>query len=298
VSPPFVDHREKTTLPQKTILQAARHLQKMEAEQAEVQAALDIFGEKLDALEAAIRQVLSALDELRANGGEDDVPPLVRARVDATLAYALSALFCMYLRTQGQDPSSHPVREEIGRVRAAYMRIHEVDSGDKGRPRKRGHAPLHSAESQLSKLLTDGERALHHAVNGATEESTGKGNVKKFESSDDDVDRNDVKAEKASKNSKKSKKDKKTNEKKTSKKTRTPKPKTLSTGSSYKLNISPDDECEGESDSDILPTDAKEKLTSESGSKKDSKKKRKRSGATAEEDIRSVRKGKSKSPKS
>jgi exosome complex protein LRP1 len=271
----------------------------MEAEQAEVCAALAIFGEKLDALEAATRQVLSALDELRANGGEDDVPPLVRARVDATLAYALSALFCMYLRTQGQDPSQHPVREDIGRVRAAYVRIHEVASGDKGRTRKRAHAPLHSAELQLSKLLTDGERALHHAVNGATKESTGNGNVKKFDSSDDDGDCSDVKPAEQSKNSKTFKEDKEGREEKTAKKAKTQMLKKPSTKSSKKLNISVEDDSEGRSDIEPSPTASKKKSASESGSKTDSKKKRKRGvDATADEEIRSVRKRKSKSSKS
>jgi Sas10/Utp3/C1D family len=160
----------------------------MEEEVAAVRDALDAFSKKLDTLESAIRPVIAALDELRAGGGDDDIPPIVRARVDATLAYALSALFCMYLRTQGQNPSSHPVREELSRVRAAYVRIHDVTSGEKGRPRKRAHAKLHFAESELTKVLTDAERELHQAVNGVTTKQSGNGKLKKFDSSKGDED--------------------------------------------------------------------------------------------------------------
>lgn len=157
----------------------------MQAEQALAQAALDSFGERLDALDTAMRPVLEAMDEVRAGGGEE-LPPLMRARVDATLAYALNAIFCMYLRTQGQDPTEHPVREEIARVRAAYVRIHEIDVGKRQRPRKRLQAAVFVAEQELTRVLSDGERALHHAVNGKTEPERDVGVKKVFKDSSED----------------------------------------------------------------------------------------------------------------
>lgn len=156
----------------------------MEGDQAVVMSALAEFGERLDALEAAMRPVLAAMDEVRSGAGEE-LPPLMRARVDATLAYALNAIFCMYLRTQGQDPSEHPVREEIARVRAAYIRIHEIDAGQRPRPRKRLHAAVYVAEQELSRVLSDGERALHHAANGKTTPVRDVGMKKVFEDSSD-----------------------------------------------------------------------------------------------------------------
>lgn len=156
----------------------------MEGDQAVVMSALAEFGERLDALEAAMRPVLAAMDEVRSGAGEE-LPPLMRARVDATLAYALNAIFCMYLRTQGQDPTEHPVREEIARVRAAYIRIHEIDAGQRPRPRKRLHAAVYVAGQELSRVLSDGERALHHAANGKTTPVRDVGMKKVFEDSSD-----------------------------------------------------------------------------------------------------------------
>jgi exosome complex protein LRP1 len=138
----------------------------MEEEQSTARKALTEFGERLDALETALRPVLAAMDEVRSGTADEELPPLMRARVDATLAYALNAIFCMYLRTQGQDPTEHPVREEIARVRSAYIRIHEIDAGKRPRPRKRLPAALYVAEQELARVLSDGERALHHAANG------------------------------------------------------------------------------------------------------------------------------------
>lgn len=157
----------------------------MEAEQAAAQVALDKFGERLDELDAAMRPVLAAMDEVRTGGGEE-LPPLMHARIDATLAYALNAIFCMYLRTQGQDPTEHPVREEIARVRAAYVRIHEIDAGQRPRPRKRLQAAVFVAEQELSRVLTDGERALHHAANGRTTPERDVGLKKVFEDSSEE----------------------------------------------------------------------------------------------------------------
>jgi hypothetical protein len=158
----------------------------MESDHASVQAALSDFGGKLDALETALRPVLAAVDEVRSGGASEELPPLMRARVDATLAYALNALFCMYLRTQGQDPTTHPLREEIGRVRAAYIRIHEIDSGSRARPRKRLHAALHVAEHELARVLTDGERALHQAANGRKARASDAGQRTTFADSSDE----------------------------------------------------------------------------------------------------------------
>lgn len=185
----------------------------MEEEQALAQGALESFDARLDALDTALRPVLDAMDELRSGVGEE-LPTLMRARVDATLAYALNAIFCMYLRTQGQDPTEHPVREEIARVRAAYVRIHEIDAGKVSRPRKRIQAAVFSAEQELSRVLTDGERALHLAANGKTAPSRDVCVTKPFgESSDEsgrdgspDADSTDKKMKSLSKSTRKKRK--------------------------------------------------------------------------------------------
>jgi hypothetical protein len=267
----------------------------MEEEVAEVRGALDAFAEKLDKLESATRPVIAALDELRAGGGDDDIPPLVRARVDATLAYALSALFCMYLRTQGQDPLSHPVREEIGRVRAAYVRIHDVTSGEKGRPRKRAHAKLHFAESELTKVLTDAERELHHAVNGVTTKESGNGKLKKFDSSEDEEDHTAVNVVGKVENNEKGKKKKEKRDKK-----KEAKPKKKKSESSAKTLCESSSLCGGgdEEDGGIEPTP--ELLRDESviglnsAGKRKKKRKHNEGGASGLQESGGKRKSKSK----
>lgn len=160
----------------------------MVADTASVQESLDDFSAKLDSLETALRPVLAALDDVRSGGSAEELPSIMQARVDATLAYALNAMFCMYLRTQGQDPSSHPVRDEIERVRAAYVRIHSLSAGEKGRPRKRKHAAIHAAEQELARVLSDGERCLHQAANGKTHPAAEVGQRKTFSDASDDSD--------------------------------------------------------------------------------------------------------------
>lgn len=146
----------------------------MEEEEARVQSALDAFGATLNDLEEKTRLVLGVLDEIKASDDDQQVPPLLRARVDASLAYAMNTMFCLYLRTQGLQPSSHPVREEIDRVHDAFVRIHAIEHGKYRKPRKRVLASLHDAERELSSYLTEGEKLIHKGMNGRVEQPTVK----------------------------------------------------------------------------------------------------------------------------
>lgn len=165
--------------------------QPMVSDTASVEAAFADFTCKLDALESALRPVLAAVNEVRSGGAGEALPPLMQARVDATLAYALNAMFCMYLRTQGQDPTSHPVRDEMERVRAAYVRIHRLEAAEKGRPRKRKHAAVHEAEAELVRVLSDGEHALLQAVDGRAGDSPQEKGGRRKTFSDDSDDGSD-----------------------------------------------------------------------------------------------------------
>ena len=57
-----------------------------------------------------------AIAEIREKHG-----PKEAAEVQLALAYAVNALFFTYLKTQGIDPQTHPVKEELARVKG-YMK--------------------------------------------------------------------------------------------------------------------------------------------------------------------------------
>lgn len=129
------------------------------------------FGKSLDELEGELRPLLSALDGLRAAGDEEEVDALSRARAHITLAYAANSLFCMYLRTQGVDPATHPVADEITRVQEAFMRMRKVQAGlDAGhqkppdRDRRKHIQAVKRSEAKLSALVLPEERDLVRAL--------------------------------------------------------------------------------------------------------------------------------------
>eukprot|EP01047_Picozoa_sp_COSAG01_P036384 COSAG01_NODE_2841_length_6991_cov_4.702554_8_plen_195_part_00 len=79
-----------------------------------------VAGRAQSQLEAALAPFLEggqgAIKDIRTKHG-----PKEAADVQLALAYTVNALFFVYLKTQGVDPQTHPVMEELGRVRE-YMR--------------------------------------------------------------------------------------------------------------------------------------------------------------------------------
>jgi len=49
--------------------------------------------------------------------------PLEKAKFNIAMAYFLNALFYMYLRVQGVDPSTHPVSKEMDRVKNYLLKL-------------------------------------------------------------------------------------------------------------------------------------------------------------------------------
>ncbi|CAM9462828.1 unnamed protein product [Choristocarpus tenellus] len=56
-----------------------------------------------------------------------------RAKLSLTLAYGISSLFYMFLKTQGVSPKDHPVKEELDRIRAYMGRLKTVGAPAKER---------------------------------------------------------------------------------------------------------------------------------------------------------------------
>ncbi|CAM9740629.1 unnamed protein product, partial [Phaeothamnion confervicola] len=51
------------------------------------------------------------------------VSPHESAKLNVAVAYGLSSLFYMYLKTQGVAPAEHPVRNELGRIQEYVKRL-------------------------------------------------------------------------------------------------------------------------------------------------------------------------------
>lgn len=77
------------------------------------------FEASLATIEAQVRRLQAAPWAELCKG----LPPLEVARVHLMVAYAVSTLFYMYLKTQGLSPASHPVREELERVKVRRRQL-------------------------------------------------------------------------------------------------------------------------------------------------------------------------------
>lgn len=158
----------------------------MEEEKQEAEKALNNFSTSLDNFQKVVQPLLSALDTLRASGGEQDLDALSKARLHITLCYTVNTLFCMYLRTQGVNPMSHPVADEITRVQDAFLRLRKVEAGvsTKPKPKPKRDIKLHVAKAKLaveklSSVVFPEEVHLLNALRNSIKR-------KRFHSTDDD----------------------------------------------------------------------------------------------------------------
>lgn len=103
----------------------------MEKETRAVDKLLSAFSTELDQVEGLLQPLLATLDTVRTTPSEnkDDFDSLSLARLHITLCYTLNSLFCMYLRTQGVDPATHPIMEHIDRAQDAFLRLRKVEAG-------------------------------------------------------------------------------------------------------------------------------------------------------------------------
>lgn len=154
------------------------HRKAMEAEKKKAEASLAKFSAALDEVEGGLRPVLAAIDGLRATSNEDELDAMSRARLHITLCYATNTLFCMYLRTQGIDPLTHPVADEITRVQEAFLRMRKVEAGlsaghqkPADRDRRRHIQNAKKSEEALSKLVFPEEAELLRALRNVRKKS-------------------------------------------------------------------------------------------------------------------------------
>merc|ERR1712166_95200 len=75
-------------------------------------------------VEAQLRPLFSKpLKELAAG-----LPPLEAAKLNVVGAFAINTLFYIFLKTQGVDPTQHPVKQELERVKSYFRKIRETSS--------------------------------------------------------------------------------------------------------------------------------------------------------------------------
>lgn len=157
----------------------------MEEEKQEADNALSAFSTSLDDLQKVVQPLLSLLDTLRTSGGEQDLDALSKARLHIALCYTVNTLFSMYLRTQGVDPMSHPVVDDITRVQDAFLRLRKVEAGvsTKPKPKPKRDTKVHIAKTKLaveklSAVVFPEEVDLLNAIKNSTKS-------KRFQSADE-----------------------------------------------------------------------------------------------------------------
>lgn len=145
----------------------------MERSHQQAHLSLTKFSYAIEQLQRTLRPVLSAIDGLRSSSNEEELDALSRTRMHISLAYAVNSLFCMYLRTQGVDPATHPVAEEIARVQDAFMRMRKVEAGKSTshkqqpkRDRRKHIANAKKSAARLAALVFPEEDDLLRALQG------------------------------------------------------------------------------------------------------------------------------------
>lgn len=179
--------------PRVVVKTVVRHSVGMEEQQRTAATSVTQFSAELSRLQERLEPLLSALETLRATPVatlDSEVDPLSRARLHITLCYTINSLFCMYLRTQGVDPLTHPVAERITNVQDAFLRLRRVEAGDHdspnhGRPKRNYResvAKAHIAAEQLAAVVFPEEAELIKALRNTrkrmrfdTEEDDGGG---------------------------------------------------------------------------------------------------------------------------
>lgn len=98
---------------------------------AEVKSNLSELSTHLDSIEQQL-EVLLAHESLAALNAE--LPAADALKVNTAVAYTLHALYYTLLRTQGQDPTDHPVKNEIERVRTYVNKVTKALTNEPQQP--------------------------------------------------------------------------------------------------------------------------------------------------------------------
>jgi hypothetical protein len=81
--------------------------------------------------------------------------PMERARLQVALGFAINALFFIYLKTKGENPLDHPVKQELDRVRAYLKKIKTVEAALKEKSRKKEVRARHDLKPDAAIAFVD-----------------------------------------------------------------------------------------------------------------------------------------------
>lgn len=163
----------------------------MEQEFEDAELSLKKFAESFAVLKESVEPLLSTLDKLRSSDDNDDSDGLHRARLHIALCYSVNSLFCMYLRTQGVDPMTHPVSDEIVRVQEAFLRLRNVEAGqlsDQKNRKRSNKVDIVNAQLQAAKLASVVFPEATELLQALQNRHVRPGSIK-FDPEDDDDDK-------------------------------------------------------------------------------------------------------------
>lgn len=127
--------------------------------------AFKAFDDSIKSVEEVLRPLLAAVDAIRQSEDPDEIPAITKARVHATLAYAVNALYYIYLQANAAETEEHPIATEIERVQNLFSRLRAVERKGKDDEDKKARA-LRKSAKKLDMFLTPEEEDLFHAVKG------------------------------------------------------------------------------------------------------------------------------------
>ncbi|GAA6018440.1 hypothetical protein JCM11491_006998 [Sporobolomyces phaffii] len=120
---------------------------------------LSTLSTQLDSLSTSLEPLLKVpYADLIAQ--QDD--PLVKAKLDVLVSYALHDLIWIYLKTSGVEPANHPVMQEIERLKGYFAKLKSAESGHPpaGTPSK-----VHTTDKRRMQIDKQAaSRFINHAI--------------------------------------------------------------------------------------------------------------------------------------
>ncbi|GAA5952809.1 hypothetical protein JCM21900_005812, partial [Sporobolomyces salmonicolor] len=88
-------------------------------------ATLSALSSSLTSLEAALSPLLASPFEDLCNAQD----PLASAKLEVLVSYVVHDLIWVYLKTAGVEPSTHPVMQELDRLRGYFAKLKSAEGG-------------------------------------------------------------------------------------------------------------------------------------------------------------------------
>eukprot|EP00013_Stygamoeba_regulata_P004350 CAMPEP_0177633644 /NCGR_PEP_ID=MMETSP0447-20121125/2947_1 /TAXON_ID=0 /ORGANISM="Stygamoeba regulata, Strain BSH-02190019" /LENGTH=152 /DNA_ID=CAMNT_0019135317 /DNA_START=267 /DNA_END=721 /DNA_ORIENTATION=+ len=97
--------------------------------------------ENLKEVIGQIEGQLSPYFAISRSGLNQKLSPLDDAKLSLLIAYALNTIFYLYLKTQGFNPATHPVKSELDRLKAYIKKFQVLTEGKQEKPTMRVDVP-------------------------------------------------------------------------------------------------------------------------------------------------------------